>query len=48
MKPPLPTRLEWDLVDKELLANIEEAFKHSQEIINVRFEIVDNFYLTNK
>lgn len=35
MKPPLPTRLEWDFKDQELQTTIMAANEDAQKIINV-------------
>jgi hypothetical protein len=40
-KPPLPTRLKWDLTNKNLIRNIDEAYSEAVRIINV---IMNNLF----
>lgn len=35
-KPPLPSRLKWDLSNETLVKNIEQAYQEALEIVNVR------------
>lgn len=35
VKPPLPTRLEWDFTDRDFVATIDEALADAQKIVNV-------------
>lgn len=35
MKPPIPSRLQWDFSDPEFQATVEEAYIDAQKIIDV-------------